>query len=144
MERKPQSIANHAKFDPWFHFTLAPLCLILTMGAIRVALAEGTGEAWWRVGLAVAVLLLTFKARIYSLGVQDRVIRLEEHLRMERVLPADLKPFTDKLERGQLIALRFAPDAELPGLVRRAVDEKLSPKDLKKAIQNWRADYHRV
>ncbi len=144
MERKPQSLANHAKFDPIFHFVLAPLLLILFVGAVRSALNEATGLAWWRAGMAFSVLLLLFKARIYSLKVQDRVIRLEERLRLQRVLPTSQQGLVDQVTEQQLVALRFASDGELPELVERAVREKLPLKELKRAIRSWRPDYFRV
>ncbi|MCX6597209.1 MAG: DUF6526 family protein [Acidobacteria bacterium] len=144
MERKPQTLANHAKFDPIFHFVLAPLLLILFIGAVRSALNEATGLAWWRAGMAFALLLLLFKARIYSLKVQDRLIRLEERLRLHRVLPESQREQIEQLTEQQLVALRFASDGELAALVERAVREKLPLKDLKQAIKVWRPDYFRV
>lgn len=144
MERKPQSFANHAKFDPIFHFVLAPLILVLFVGAVRSALNEATGPAWWRAGMAFALLVLLFKARIYSLKVQDRLIRLEERLRLYRVLPAQQQALIDQVSEQQLVALRFAPDEELPELVERSVREQLPLKRIKQSIKNWRPDYFRV
>ncbi len=144
MERKPQSLANHAKLDPAFHFFLAPLLLILFVGAVRSALNEATGLAWWRAGMAFGLLLLMFKARIYALKVQDRLIRLEERLRLHRVLPAHQQELVDQLTEQQLVALRFASDGELPELVERAVREKLPLKEIKQSIKSWRPDYFRV
>lgn len=144
MERKPQIYANHTKFDPSFHFVLVPLLLILTIGAIRAALIEGTGEAWWRVGLATAVFLLAGKARLFSLKVQDRVIRLEERLRMERILPDSLKSRISELTESQIIGLRFACDTELPAAVEKALGQRLSNKQIKQTVQTWRPDYFRV
>lgn len=144
MERRPQTLANHAKFDPIFHFVLSPLVLVLFIGAVRSALNEGTGLAWWRAGMAFALLLLLFKARIYSLKVQDRLIRLEERMRLQRVLPADQQGLIDQVTEAQLVALRFASDGELPELVERAVREKLPLKEIKQSIKSWRPDYFRV
>ncbi|MCX6590558.1 MAG: DUF6526 family protein [Acidobacteria bacterium] len=144
MERKPQSFANHAKLDPAFHFFLAPLLLILFVGAVRSALNEATGLAWWRAGMAFGLLLLMFKARIYALKVQDRLIRLEERLRLQRVLPAHQQELIDQITEQQLVALRFASDGELPELVERAVREKLPLKEIKQSIKSWRPDYFRV
>ena len=80
-------------------------------------------------------------ARMFALSVQDRVIRLEERLRYERLLPPDLQARILEFEPGQLVALRFASDAELPGLARKVLDEKLSDrKAIKKMIQNWQSD----
>lgn len=144
MERMPQNYANHAKFDPVFHFFLAPLVLVLLIGAIRAAVVEGTGEAWWRVGLAVALLLAIGKMRLYALRVQDRVIRLEERLRLQAVLPEPLRRRVLELTPSNLIALRFASDEELPELVERVLRDQPSQKEIKKAIRHWRPDYFRV
>ena len=144
MERKPQTYANHAKWDPIFHFFLAPLLLILAVGAIRYAVVDGSGFAWGIAGLAVAAMLSVFKMRLYSLKVQDRVIRMEERLRLSLLLPESLRPRIGELREAQLIALRFAPDAEAPALVQRILDGRLDGKAIKQAIKNWRPDYLRV
>ena len=86
-----------------------------------------------------------FLARRFALGVQDRVIRLEERLRMERLLPADLKGRIEELTTDQLIGLRFASDGELPGLVRRVLDGEFEDrKAIKQAVESWRADHQRI
>ena len=93
---------------------------------------------------SVWLLVLAFKTRLYSLRQQDRIIRLEERLRLASVLPEDLRRRLPELSDGQLIALRFAPDTELPGLVQRALSEKLAPKQIKQSITAWRPDYSRI
>lgn len=95
--------------------------------------------------LAIALLIISFYARVFALGVQDRVIRLEERLRMERVLPDDLKARMMDVTTDQLIGLRFAPDDELPGLVGQVLAGSLTTrKEIKAAIKNWKADNQRI
>ncbi len=94
--------------------------------------------------LALVLIFIWGFARVFSVTVQDRVIRLEESLRYEKVLPADLKGRAAQLTLRQIIGLRFASDAELPGLVRRALDEKLSENQIKKEVKNWRSDMLRA
>jgi hypothetical protein len=96
-------------------------------------------------GTAVALILVYFYARLMALTVQDRVIRLEERLRLERLLPADLKGRIPEFDVDQLVSLRFASDAELPHLARKVLDEKLTDrKVIKKMIRTWRPDFLRA
>jgi hypothetical protein len=96
-------------------------------------------------GVAVALILLFFLARVMALTVQDRVIRLEETLRMRALLPADLQPRIGEFTVKQLVALRFASDAELPELARQVLDGRIQDqKAIKKLIRAWRADYQRA
>jgi hypothetical protein len=95
--------------------------------------------------VGVALVLMFFFARIFALRVQDRVIRLEMRLRLREVLPADLVPRIHEFTTGQLVALRFASDAELPGLARRVLDERLQDrKAIKQMIKDWQADHLRA
>jgi len=150
-ERKPQTFANHTRWDPLFHFFVIPIFaigLIMTLIHFFAHITEGDlrehVHAFLLILLALAFLILAFKTRLYALKVQDRVIRLEEQLRMVRLLPEPLRSRIPELTEGQLCGLRFASDAELPKLVERALNEKLSRTDIKKSIQNWRPDYWRV
>ena len=94
---------------------------------------------------AAALLALALSARLMALGVQDRVIRLEERMRYEKLLPSDLQPRIGEFTIAQLVSLRFASDAELPTLARKVLDGKINDrKTIKKMVQNWRADYQRV
>jgi hypothetical protein len=150
-DKQPQSLANHTRFDPLFHFFLAPVfALGLVMSLIHFFAHLGEGEfrdhlhSGLIVLLAVALLLWLFKTRLYALRVQDRVIRLEERLRLMQLLPERLRGRIPEFTESQLCGLRFASDAELPALAERALNEKLSRKDIKAAVQNWRPDYWRV
>ena len=150
-EKKPQTLANHVRFDPPFHFYLLPifgLALILTLVHFFAHITHGNIfdhiHAFLLILLAVAFVLLVLKMRLYSLRVQDRVIRLEERLRLTQLLPEPLRSRIPELTEDQLIALRFASDAEVPKLVERTLKENLSRSDIKKAIQTWRPDYWRV
>ena len=141
---EPQSFKNHAMFDPPFHFFLAPVGIFLLISAI----VEVVRNPGWMTGIHVLVMVwlivLMFKTRIYSLKVQDRVIRLEERLRLAALLPAALQPRISELSVDQLIGLRFASDAELPALVEKTLGGNLNRKQIKEAIQNWKPDNWRV
>ena len=140
----PQSYANHSRFDPPFHFVLAPLGLAaIILSVILFVRRPGLASALWFV-LAVGFVMLAFRARIYALKVQDRVIRLEERLRLAMLLPEAARPRISELTESQLVGLRFASDAELPALAMRALNEGLTNKQIKSSIQSWRADNFRV
>jgi uncharacterized protein DUF6526 len=143
-ETKPQTYANHARFDPWFHFFLAPIVLIILIASIVHLVRHPHPWGVVHVVLAFALFMLVFKVRLYSLKVQDRVIRLEERLRLAALLPEPLRSRINELDIRQLIALRFASDAEIPGLVERTLNEKLTQKQIKQAVQSWRPDNFRV
>jgi hypothetical protein len=144
MERRPQTLANHAKFDPLFHFILVPILLVGFGFSVSFAVHRANGPRIWLAVLSLLAVLLTFKCRIYVLKVQDRVIRLEERLRLAALLPEALRPRIPELTEAQLIALRFAADAELPSLVEKTLRENLDTKAIKKAINHWKPDYWRV
>lgn len=143
-ERRPQNLGNHARLDPVFHFFLAPVSMALFFSAVVRAVQH---PEWVTIWLAIASLVgvvAVFLIRVYSLKVQDRVIRLEERLRLSTALPPSQQARIAELTEGQLIALRFASDAELPALAMRCLQEKLPNKEIKKAIRDWRPDYFRV
>ena len=141
-----QNFANHPKIVPLFHYFVIP-ALTLNFGWSIYRLVRGHHWAEGIIGLltAVALLLLAFLARMFALTVQDRVIRLEERLRFERLLPEDLKARIPEFTVAQLVALRFASDAELPALARKVLSENLTDrKAIKQLVQNWRADHLRA
>jgi len=142
-----QSFKNHTRWDPVFHFFIAPLLLanIIVVG-IHIARSHhafGFHSAW-SILIAVALLLLALKARMYALRDQDRIIRLEERLRLASMIPAEQMAELESLTMRQYIGLRFASNPELPALARRAIREKLTEKQIKEAIVSWRADNDRV
>src|SRR5258708_32147016 len=142
-EKKPQRFANHTRFDPLYHFFVVPLFLLLAVAALVHLFVYPSLHAGVLLVVAVAAVVIVGKLRGYALKVQDRVIRLEERLRLAGLLPEPLRSRIPELTEGQLIALRFASDQEIPGLVQRALSESLSRADIKKAIQTWRPDYWR-
>jgi uncharacterized protein DUF6526 len=141
-----QNFENHVRFFPPFHFFVVPVLLINFGWSIHRATVAGfSADGIISIVVALALLLGFLTARLMALSVQNRVIRLEEQLRYERLLPADLKSRAGDLTLGQIVSLRFASDAELPGLVRKVLDEKLdNRKAIKQLIKNWRPDYLRA
>ncbi len=140
----PQSYANHTRFDPPFHFVLLPLALAaIVLSIISLVQRPGLHSILWTV-LAIGLAMAATRARVYALKVQDRVIRLEERLRLAMLLPEAARPRIAELTESQLVGLRFASDAELPALAMRALNEGLTNKQIKSSIQSWRADYFRV
>jgi Family of unknown function (DUF6526) len=139
-----QSFANHTRFDPLFHFFLLPLGLAAIVSSVIRIIHHPGIVSTLLVVLAVGFVMIAFKARGYALRVQDRVIRLEERLRLAMLMPETERARIGELTESQLIALRFASDAELPGLAMRALNEGLTSKQIKSSIQSWRGDYFRV
>ena len=139
-----QTYASHRRLDPWYHFIATPLFLVFLVISAVAFWRNPSPITLGQVVLALLLGILFLKVRQYALTVQDRVIRLEETLRMERLLPADLKARIPELRRDQFVGLRFAADAELADRVRAALAEKRRGEDLKKRIQVWRADHFRV
>jgi hypothetical protein len=141
-----QNFANHRKRLPPFHFFVVPVMIINFINSLYWWIKMGfllRGVLSVLVALALLVGFLT--ARTMALKVQDRVIRLEERLRYERILPADLKPRVGEFTVAQLVSLRFASDAELPGLARKVLEDKMTErKAIKQMVQSWRPDYLRA
>ena len=146
----PQTFANHARFIPAFHMVCFPLLVInLLWHGYRLywGLMHGTGRAepTFDFALGVALIILSWHARLMPLTAQDRIIRLEETLRMQRLFPDSLKARIGEFSRSQFVALRFASDAELPELAAKVLDQKLEDrKAIKQMIKNWRPDNLRV
>ncbi|WP_175987118.1 DUF6526 family protein [Bacillus sp. Marseille-Q1617] len=139
-----QNYENHSKIDPVYHYGISLLSLstlILSIIFFVKNVATETLLSFIVLFAAVTFLLIVAKLRLYALQLQDRIIRTEENFRHYRLTGRDLD---HRLSVKQVIALRFAPDEEFPGLAERTVTEGLSPKDIKKAVLNWRGDHHRV
>jgi hypothetical protein len=140
-----QTRASHRRFIPMWHFIALP---VLAINVIVVAVQffrAPTGLNGWRVVVALALVIGIFLSRAMPLRAQDRIIRLEERIRFERVLPTDLRGRIEDLTAEQMIGLRFASDDEVPELTRRALDGELKTRsDIKSAIRNWRPDHLRV
>ena len=141
----PQTYANHRRFVPAFHFVTAGLLLLNFVWSIVVIFRHFSPTAVVNALTAVALVLLFVHIRGFAVGNQDRIIRLEMRLRLERLLPADLKGRIGEFTRGQLVGMRFASDAELPALAKQVLGDKtLGAEQIKKLIKDWQGDYHRV
>lgn len=146
-EHKPQSFRNHASFDPWFHGVGGAFLLLNVVILIVFLVLHLRTEpllSIWMIGAYVIFTIALFKSRLYSLKTQDRIIRLEERLRLDGLLPDPLRKRIPELTGDQLIGLRFASDEELPSLVEMTLEKKLDRKQIKERIQNWRPDNFRV
>jgi hypothetical protein len=146
MENQEQNYQNHVRWHPLFHFFAMPVVILHFIWTLVVLIRQAGG--WQNVenlvlaGVLVATVFLT---RINALKAQDRVIRLEEQLRFQRLFPKDFAQHLQALSTSQLIALRFASDEELPELIQKIKAKNLTTSDeIKKAIKNWRADHLRV
>lgn len=145
MSRIPQSYANHAKMVPGFHYVGGPILLVLLIWTTVRLVREPSADSVMALLLLVSVIIAFFYGRIFALGVQDRVIRLEERMRMELLFDEALKARIGEFTTEQLIGLRFASDEELPALAQRVLDEGIADrKTIKKAVKDWRADYQRI
>ena len=144
MATTSQSFEKHTRWDPLYHFFIVPVTIITALGVGYRFIKTPTWIFAWEVVVMTALIVALFKLRLYALKVQDRVIRLEERLRLSSLVPSDLRSRINDLSESQLIALRFCGDEDLAALFKRALDEKLEPKEIKKSVKNWRADEFRV
>ncbi len=139
-----QGYANHARYVPAYHFVLFAILLVnLVWSVLQLVRAPAFGTTVGAL-LAAGLVIIAWYLRAFATKVQDRVIRLEEALRYQRVLPPELQARAAALTVRQIVSLRFASDAELPALVQRALDEKLGGKAIKLAIKTWRPDFLRA
>jgi hypothetical protein len=141
----PQNYGNHVRYFPVYHFVAVPLLLINFLYAIYRALFHVGVASIVGLLLAFGLMALALASRLMANTVQDRVIRLEERMRMRALLPADLQPRIEEFTPKQLVALRFAGDGELPALARKVLDDKTEDqKTIKQMVTNWRADHLRA
>jgi hypothetical protein len=144
-EKVPQSYANHVRRDPPFHFVLLPgALLLLILSIVNVVRHYHRLDAWILLLIGVLFPLAVLISRMYPVRVQDRLIRLEERLRLQALLSGELSSRIGELTESQLVALRFASDEELPPLVAKVLTSSMPSKDIKSAIVRWRADTFRV
>ena len=143
---KGQSYANHTRYQPLQHFVWLPLSLLLLIGTVVYAIMSFVNEGFsfqllLLIGVVILAIIPGMLARMYALTLQDRLIRNEERFRYYMLTG---KALDSRLSKGQLIALRFASDEEFIELANRAVEENLTPDDIKKSIKVWMPDHHRV
>ena len=144
-EKLPQTYANHVRLHPPFHFFLIPAALVLLiLTIVNVVRHSDLLEAWILLLIGVITPVAFLLIRTNPLRAQDRLIRLEEQLRLQSLLNEPLKSRIGELSESQLVALRFASDGEVAGLMEKALKDQMKGADIKKAIVSWRADVFRV
>ena len=137
-----QNFKNHARFVPGFHLLTGLSILAALAIAIILIIHKGVShETVFFLLVGLSLVLLFWYTRKFANGNQDRIIRLEQNLRSQRLTG---KMSDSRLTRGQVIALRFAGDDEYAALSEKAIKENMSPKEIKQAIQNWLSDHHRI
>jgi hypothetical protein len=144
-EKVPQTYANHVRLHPPFHFFLAPASIVVAiLGIVNTILHYEGLETWILLLLCLMAPVAVVLLRVNAMKVQDRVIRLEERLRLASLLNEPLRSRIPELSESQLVALRFASDGELPQLVEKVLAGGMPTKEIKKAVVRWRADTFRV
>ncbi len=145
MADRPQDYSNHKRVYPVYHFFVVPVLLANFFAQLGDLLRAPSLDAALTVTVAAALAGLAFTGRSMALVLQNRLISLEERLRLARILPEDLRGRIPELKPGQLVALRFASDAEAPELARRCLAGEFAKNDdIKRAIKDWRRDTLRV
>jgi len=145
MAEQVQSFKKHARWLPAYHFFVLPVLLANVFYVARHVWLLPTLGMLFQLIVAIALLMLAFLARVMTLTVQDRVIRLEMRLRLQGLLPTELRPRINELTHRQLVALRFASDAELPELCRDVLEGKLaSSNEIKQRVKSWQPDWLRA
>jgi hypothetical protein len=143
-DSKPQSFKNHGRLDPPYHFVLTTVLAVNLFIMLSYAWHNLNYFTEWLVILSIAVFIPLGKLRTYPLKVQDRVIRLEERLRLQALAPAEWHAQIYRLTEDQLIGLRFASDDEVVELAKQALEQNLTRKQIKERIKTWRPDDFRI
>lgn len=145
MAEQSQSYSSHRRYIPIYHFFALPVLIInVVVEMVRFGSFQ-TVYQFWLIAVAVALAALAWEARAMAARAQDRVIRLEERMRLGRLLPDELRGRIEELRPSHLVALRFASDEELPVLAQRCLAGELTKAEqIKKEIRTWRPDYLRV
>lgn len=142
---RTQDFKHHARFYPPFHFFVIPVLLLNFLNTVRHVYQDPRQSTVFALVVAAAILMLGFASRLMALTAQDRIIRLEMRLRLRELLPPDMRSRINDLTPQQLVALRFASDAELPDLVRDVLAGNLpTQKSIKQRVRDWQADLLRV
>jgi hypothetical protein len=144
MSSEPQNLKNHARFDPAYHFFIFLILVLNLAFAVYQEVRHHDLASAWFLFLSIAVLAPLVRLRQYPLKVQDRVIRLEERLRLQALSPTEWHSQIYRLSESQLIGLRFASDDEVVELAKQALEHHLTQKQIKERIRTWRADEFRV
>jgi hypothetical protein len=144
MSNKPQDFKSHGRFDPPYHFFLTIVVIANVIIAITYAAHHPHFYPIWLAILSIAAFVALFRMRTYPLKVQDRVIRLEERLRLQALAPSEWHSQIYRLSEDQLVGLRFAGDDEVVELAKQALEHNLNRKQIKERIKSWRPDYWRV
>jgi hypothetical protein len=143
-DSKPQNLKNHTRLDPPFHLILITVLVINLVIVLCFAVRNLNIFTEWLVILSLAMFILVGKLRSYPVKVQDRVIRLEERIRLQALAPAEWHTQIYRLTEDQLIGLRFAGDDEVVALAKQALEQNLNRKQIKERIKDWRPDTFRV
>ena len=145
MPQTPQTIKNHTRWFPPFHYFVIPIFLLNVLNALRHIYLEPSLHTAWAALVAAALMGLAASTRTMVMTVQDRIIRLEMRLRLMEILPADLRGRIGDITREQFVALRFASDGEMADLVRDVLAGNLAkPRAIKERVKSWQGDYLRA
>ena len=139
-----QNYANHVRYHPLYHFFITPVVAINILVALWITIRHFSILTLWNLFMAVAIGGIALVVRVYALTNQNRIIRLEERLRLMQLLPDDLRLRIPEIATRDLIALRFAPDAEVVDLTRAILANEAHGAEIKKRVKNWRPDYLRA